>query len=66
MKNLYHRLLLVIAAAIQEELATYIRYLKTEDRGMRDELRKCATVTRMSETSSSSVVRSLAERWTSC
>lgn len=30
MKNLYHRLLLLIAGSTQKELASQIRYLKTQ------------------------------------
>jgi hypothetical protein len=44
MKNLYHRLLLVIAGATQEELATQVRYLKTENQVLRSKLPKRVAV----------------------
>ena len=45
MKNLYHRLLLVIAGATQKELATYVRYLKIENQVLRSKLPRRVPVT---------------------
>jgi putative transposase len=44
-KNVYHRLLLVIAGATQQELATYVRYLKTENQTLRSKLPRRVPVT---------------------
>ncbi len=38
MKNLYHRLLLLIASATQKELARHVRYLKVENEILRSKL----------------------------
>lgn len=45
MKNLYHRLLLLIAGSTQKELARQIRYLKIENEILRSKLPKRVTVT---------------------
>ena len=45
MKNLYHRLLLLIAGATQKELATDVRYLKTENQVLRSKLSKRVLIT---------------------
>ncbi len=45
MKNLYHRLLLLIAGATQKELASQIRYLKIENEILRSKLPKRVPVT---------------------
>ena len=45
MKNIYHRLLLVIAGSTQKELASQIRYLKIENETLRSKLPKRVPVT---------------------
>ena len=45
MKNLYHRLLLLIAGSTQKELASQIRYLKIENDILRSKLPKRVPVT---------------------
>ena len=45
MKNLYHRLLLIIAGSTQRELASQIRYLKIENEILRSKLPKRVPVT---------------------
>ena len=45
MKNLYHRLLLLIAGSTQKELASQIRYLKIENDVLRSKLPKRVPVT---------------------
>jgi len=45
MKNLYHRLLLLIAGSTQKELASQIRYLKIENEILRSKLPKRVPVT---------------------
>ena len=45
MKNLYHRLLLLIAGSTQKELASQIRYLKIENQILRCKLLKRVPVT---------------------
>ncbi|CAL1125513.1 unnamed protein product [Cladocopium goreaui] len=45
MKNLYHRLLLVIAGSTQKELASQIRYLKIENEILRSKLGPRVSVT---------------------
>ena len=45
MKNLYHRLLLLIAGSTQKELAAQIRYLKVENQVLRSKLPKRVSVT---------------------
>jgi putative transposase len=45
MKNLYHRLLLVIAGSTQKELASQIRYLKIENQILRSKLPSRVQVT---------------------
>jgi putative transposase len=45
MRNIYHRLLLLIAAATQRELARYLRYLKTENEVLRSQLPARVVVT---------------------
>ena len=45
MKNVYHRLLLVIAGVTQKELAQYVRYLKIENQVLRSKLPRRASVT---------------------
>ena len=45
MKNLYHRLLLLIAGSTQKELAAQIRYLKVENEVLRSKLPKQISVT---------------------
>ncbi len=45
MKNLYHRLLLLIAGSTQKELASQIRYLKIENEVLRSKLPKRVPVT---------------------
>ena len=45
MKNLYHRLLLLIAGSTQKELAAQIRYLKIENEILRSKLPKRVPVT---------------------
>ena len=45
MKTLYHRLLLVIAGATQNELAKYVRYLKAENQVLRSKLPRRVPVT---------------------
>ena len=45
MKNLYHRLLLLIAGSTQRELASQIRYLKIENEILRSKLPKRVSVT---------------------
>ena len=45
MKNLYHRLLLLIAGSTQKELAAQIRYLKFENQILRSKLPRRVPVT---------------------
>jgi hypothetical protein len=45
MKNLYHRLLLLIAGSTQKELASQVRYLKIENEILRSKLPKRVPVT---------------------
>ena len=45
MKNIYHRLLLVIAGSTQKELASQIRYVKIENETLRSKLPKRVPVT---------------------
>ncbi|MDP6047210.1 MAG: hypothetical protein QGG25_16495 [Phycisphaerae bacterium] len=45
MKNIYHRLLLVIAGSTQKQLASQIRYLKIENKILRSKLPKRVPVT---------------------
>jgi putative transposase len=45
MKNLYHRLLLLIAGATQKELASQVRYLKIENEILRSKLPRRVSVT---------------------
>ena len=45
MKNLYHRLLLLIADSTQKELARQIRYLKIENEILRSKLPRIVPVT---------------------
>jgi putative transposase len=45
MKNLYHRLLLLIAGATHQELARHVRYLKIENQILRSKLPKRVPVT---------------------
>jgi len=45
MKNLYQRLLLLIAGATQRELARHVRYLKIENETLRSKLPKRVSVT---------------------
>lgn len=46
MKNLYHRLLLLIAGATHQELARHVRYLKTEKQILRSK-RPCECRSRL-------------------
>lgn len=45
MKNLYHRLLLLIAGATHQEMARHVRYLKVENQILRSKLPKRVPVT---------------------
>ncbi|MBX3452827.1 MAG: hypothetical protein KF777_25040, partial [Planctomycetaceae bacterium] len=45
MKNLYHRLLLLIAGATHQELARHVRFLKTENQILRSKLPKRVPIT---------------------
>ena len=50
MKNVYHRLLLLIAGSTQKELAAQIRYLKVENEVLRSKLPRRITVTAQEKT----------------
>ena len=46
MRNLYHRLLLLIGGSTQKELASQIRYLKIENEILRSKLPKLVVASR--------------------